>query len=112
MLKKSFAFEPSAATRPVSLRVEDEVRALIDQAAQIRGQSRADFIVAAAKRAAEEAVLDQALAHAGLGAENGFVLLHDQQGARDNAPSDDTYAFATGPARVITQEEAEQLFSR
>ena len=111
MLKKSLSFEPVATTRPVSLRVEDEVRALIDQAAQIRGQTRADFIVAAAKRAAEETVLDQALAHAGLGSENGFVLLHDQQAPRNDGPADDTYAFATGPARVITEEEAEQLFS-
>lgn len=111
MSKKSFSFEPAAAARPVSLRVDDDVRALIDQAAQIRGQTRADFIVAAAKRAAEETVLDEALAHAGLGSENGFVLLHDQQAGRSGEPADDTYAFATGPARVITPEEAEQLFS-
>jgi uncharacterized protein (DUF1778 family) len=111
MAKKSLSFEPNAASRPVSLRVEDDVRALIDQAAQIRGQTRADFMITAAKRAAEETVLDEALAHAGLGAENGFILLHDQQVAADGGPSDDTYAFATGPARVITEEEAERLFS-
>ncbi len=57
---------PSAArseptTRAVNLRVREEVRDLIDQAARIQGRSRSDFMIDAARRAAEETLLDQTL---------------------------------------------------
>ena len=48
-------------TRAVNLRVREEIRALIDQAASIQGRSRSDFMIDAARRAAEEALLDQTL---------------------------------------------------
>lgn len=56
---------PKSATqqhaRPVNLRIREDVRALIDRAARIRGKTRSDFMIDAAFRAAEDAVIDQAL---------------------------------------------------
>ena len=49
------------STRPVNLRVRDDVRGLIDQAARVQGKSRSDFMIDAARRAAEDALLDQTL---------------------------------------------------
>lgn len=48
-------------TFAVNLRVRSDVRALIDRAAQAYGKSRSDFMIEAARRAAEEALLDQTL---------------------------------------------------
>ena len=43
----------------VKLRIDEETRALIDKAASIQGCSRANFIIDAARHAADEAILDQ-----------------------------------------------------
>ncbi|SHO67553.1 Uncharacterized conserved protein, DUF1778 family [Pseudoxanthobacter soli DSM 19599] len=51
---------PAAATRPVNLRVREDVRDLIDRAAQIAGKTRSDFMIDAARLAAEHALLDRA----------------------------------------------------
>lgn len=45
----------------LNLRIRPEVRSLIDRAAKVRGKNRTDFILDAARNAAEEALLDQAL---------------------------------------------------
>ena len=45
----------------LNLRIKPEVRGLIDRAAKVRGKNRTDFILDAARSAAEEALLDQAL---------------------------------------------------
>ena len=45
----------------LNLRIKPEVRGLIDRAAKIRGKNRTDFILDAARNAAEEALLDQVL---------------------------------------------------
>lgn len=45
--------------KAVNLRVREDTRALIDKAANIQGRSRTDFMIEAARRAAEEAILDQ-----------------------------------------------------
>lgn len=50
-------------TRAVNLRVRDEVRVLIDRAAKAKGKTRSDFMIDAARRAAEDALLDQTLVH-------------------------------------------------
>lgn len=55
------AATPDPATRAVSLRVREDIRDLIDQAAKGQGRSRSDFMIDAARRAAEEALLDQTL---------------------------------------------------
>lgn len=51
----------TGVARAVNLRIRDDVRALIDRAAKAHGKSRSDFMIDAARRAAEEALLDQAL---------------------------------------------------
>jgi uncharacterized protein (DUF1778 family) len=45
----------------LNLRIKPEVRGLIDRAAKARGKNRTDFILDAARAAAEDALLDQAL---------------------------------------------------
>ncbi len=45
----------------LNLRIKPEVRGLIDRAAKARGKNRTDFILVAARAAAEETLLDQAL---------------------------------------------------
>lgn len=45
----------------LNLRIKPEVRSLIDRAAKARGKNRTDFILDAARAAAEDALLDQAL---------------------------------------------------
>ncbi|MDQ6436057.1 DUF1778 domain-containing protein [Mesorhizobium sp. LHD-90] len=47
--------------RAINLRVRDDMRALIDRAAGIRGKSRSEFMIDAAYRAAEDTLLDQTL---------------------------------------------------
>jgi uncharacterized protein (DUF1778 family) len=48
-------------TRAVNLRVREDIRDLIDRAAQGQGKSRSEFMIDAARRAAEDALLDQTL---------------------------------------------------
>jgi uncharacterized protein (DUF1778 family) len=48
-------------TFAVNLRVREDIRALIDRAAKTNGKSRSEFMIDSARRAAEEALLDQAL---------------------------------------------------
>ena len=43
----------------LNLRIKPEVRGKIDQAAALTGKSRTDFVLDAALRAAEEALLDR-----------------------------------------------------
>ncbi len=45
----------------LNIRIRVEERNLIDRAAKMRGQNRTDFILAAARQAAENALLDRAL---------------------------------------------------
>jgi uncharacterized protein (DUF1778 family) len=47
------------ATASINLRISNEEKALIDQAAQSMGQSRTAFILENALRRAEEVILDQ-----------------------------------------------------
>lgn len=56
------AVSPSRVRRDtLNLRIRAEERGLIDRAAQSMGKTRTDFILEAARRAAEEALLDRAL---------------------------------------------------
>ncbi|MER8751376.1 DUF1778 domain-containing protein [Mesorhizobium sp. M1050] len=42
---------------PINIRVRPEVRNLIDRAAELLGKNRADFVLEASQRAAEDALL-------------------------------------------------------
>jgi len=48
----------------LNLRIQPEERNLIDQAAAVRGLTRTDFMLSAARAAAEEALLDATLIRA------------------------------------------------
>jgi uncharacterized protein (DUF1778 family) len=53
----------AARKRPreaLNIRIQAEERSLIDRAARVRGTNRTDFILDAARRAAEEVLLDHA----------------------------------------------------
>jgi uncharacterized protein (DUF1778 family) len=43
----------------LSIRIKPEVRGLIDRAAELTGKNRTDFVLEAARRAAEDALLDR-----------------------------------------------------
>ena len=71
----SSSIHPTCA---VNLRVRDDVRALIDRAAKSLGKSRSDFMIDAARRAAEEALLDQTLVRVDPAAYAHFLMVLDQ----------------------------------
>ena len=50
-----------AKRETLNIRIKPEERGLIDRAAKARGKNRTDFILDAARSAAEEALLDQAM---------------------------------------------------
>ncbi len=52
---------PSTKRESLNLRIKPEERGLIDRAAKAKGKNRTDFILEAARAAAEEALLDQTL---------------------------------------------------
>jgi len=45
----------------LNLRIKPEVRDVIDRAAELTGKTRTEFVLEAARRAAEDALLDQTL---------------------------------------------------
>lgn len=61
----------------LSLRIRPEVRGLIDRAAELVGKNRTDFVLDAARRAAEEALLDRALLAVGPKAHAAFLARLD-----------------------------------
>lgn len=65
-------------TKAVNLRVRAETRALIDRAALAQGRSRSDFMIEAARRAAEEAILDQTVIVTDRARYDRFVALLDR----------------------------------
>ena len=70
--------QPSAAKRDtLNLRIRPEDRSLIDRAARLLGKSRTDFMLGAARVAAEEAVLDQAVIRVGHKAYTAFLARLD-----------------------------------
>jgi uncharacterized protein (DUF1778 family) len=65
----------------LNLRIKPEVRGLIDRAAKMRGKNRTDFILDAARQAAEETLLDQALIRVSPEAYAEFVVRLDRPAA-------------------------------
>jgi uncharacterized protein (DUF1778 family) len=61
-MKTAAATPPKLARREtLNLRIPAAERGLIDRAAQASGKTRTDFILSAARRAAEEELLDRAI---------------------------------------------------
>jgi uncharacterized protein (DUF1778 family) len=55
------AERPATRNQTIHIRASQHQRNLIDQAAKVRGKSRSEFILDAACREAEDAILDQTL---------------------------------------------------
>lgn len=73
--------EPTTTRETVNLRVPSSTRGLIDRAATLTGKTRTQFMLDASRRAAEEAVLDQALLRAEPDAYAAFVERLDSAAA-------------------------------
>jgi len=65
-------------THAVNLRVRAEIRTLIDQAAKAQGKTRSEFMIDAARRAAEESLLDQTLVRVDQQTYDHFLAVLDQ----------------------------------
>jgi len=74
---------PDAPTRAVNLRVRSDIRVLIDRAAKAHGKTRSDFMIDAARRAAEDALLDQTLVRVDQKTHDEFLKVLDQPPAGD-----------------------------
>jgi uncharacterized protein (DUF1778 family) len=72
------AIDPNNQAKPVNLRVRTDIRTLIDTAARIQGKTRSDFMIDAARRAAEETLLDQTLLRVDQETYDQFVAILDQ----------------------------------
>jgi uncharacterized protein (DUF1778 family) len=70
--------DPEPLTRAVNLRVRQDIRDLIDRAAKSQGRSRSEFMIDAARRAAEEALLDQTLVRVDRQTYDRFLQVLDQ----------------------------------
>lgn len=73
---------PTGSTAPnkretLNIRIKPEERTLIDRAAKARGKNRTDFVLDAARSAAEEALLDQAIIAASPNAYAAFLARLD-----------------------------------
>ncbi|MDX2050862.1 MAG: DUF1778 domain-containing protein [Polyangiaceae bacterium] len=68
----------------LNLRIRREERNLIDRAAEARGTNRTDFILAAARHAAEDTLLDRALISVGARGYSEFIARLDAP-AKPNA---------------------------
>lgn len=61
----------------LNLRIRPELRSLIDRAAKAHGKNRTEFVLEAARLAAEEALLDQTIIAAGPEAYDAFLARLD-----------------------------------
>lgn len=52
---------PNQKRETLNLRIKPDDRGLIDRAAELSGKTRTDFVLEAARKAAEEAVMDRTL---------------------------------------------------
>jgi uncharacterized protein (DUF1778 family) len=70
--------QPEKAKREtLNIRIKPELRGLIDRAAELSGKNRTDFVLDAARRAAEDALLDRAVFAVSRKAYAEFLLLLD-----------------------------------
>jgi uncharacterized protein (DUF1778 family) len=72
------AAPPRVRRDTLNLRIKPEERGLIDRAARLTGKTKTDFVLDAARRAAEDALLDRTLFLAGPDAFEAFTARLDQ----------------------------------
>lgn len=66
------------AREPLNIRIQPELRGLIDRAAELLGKTRTDFVLDASRKAAEEALLDRTLFTVGADAYGEFLARLDE----------------------------------
>ncbi len=73
------AIKTNSTTRPytLNLRIKPEERNLIDRAAKVQGKNRTDFILEAARNAAEETLLERSILETSPEAYAEFIALLD-----------------------------------
>ncbi|MFT0533590.1 GNAT family N-acetyltransferase [Castellaniella hirudinis] len=74
-----------AKRETLNIRIKPEERSLIDRAAKVRGKNRTDFVLEAARAAAEEALLDQAVIAADQEAYTAFLARLDMHALASSA---------------------------
>jgi len=84
----------AAKRETLNVRVKPEDRNLIDRAAKLLGKSRTDFLLEAARRAAQDALLDQTLFQVSAEAHAKFVVRLDAA----PAPNEKLRGMMTAPA--------------
>jgi uncharacterized protein (DUF1778 family) len=70
--------KPASSRDTLNLRIKPDDRGLIDRAAQLTGKTRTDFVLEAARRAAQDALLDRALFVVGPDAFDAFLARLDE----------------------------------
>ncbi len=70
-------------THAVNLRIRSDIRSLIDRAAKAYGKTRSDFMIDAARRAAEDALLDQTLVRVDQQTYDYFLSILDQSPSKE-----------------------------
>jgi uncharacterized protein (DUF1778 family) len=95
---KSMSARPTGQphTEAVSLQIRGDIRMLIDRAAKTQGKSRSAFMIDAARRAAEQALLDQTLIRVDPADFDRFVTL------LDSPPDADKFARLMNATRPWT----------
>lgn len=68
---------PAPARDTLNMRIKPEDRSLFDWAAKAQGKTRTDFILEAARRAAEETMLDRSLVQVSAEAYKAFLARLD-----------------------------------
>ncbi|MFN8831175.1 MAG: DUF1778 domain-containing protein [Labrys sp. (in: a-proteobacteria)] len=68
---------PAAVRDTLNIRIKPEDRSLFDWAAKVQGKTRTDFILEAARRAAEETMLDRTLVQVSPEAYDTFLARQD-----------------------------------
>lgn len=76
------------ARTPLNIRIQPELRGLIDRAAELTGKTRTDFVLDASRKAAEEALLDRTLFAVGAEAHAAFIARLDAPLRPDDDPDD------------------------
>jgi uncharacterized protein (DUF1778 family) len=69
---------PAPRRDTLNLRIKADERGLIDRAASLTGKTRTDFVLEAARRAAEEALLDRTVFAVSPGAHAAFLARLDE----------------------------------
>lgn len=75
---------PAPARDTLNMRIRPEDRSLFDWAAKAQGKTRTDFILEAARRAAEEAMLERTLVQVSAEAYDAFVVRLDAPTRRND----------------------------